>query len=318
VSEPALSPTQERTLQLMRRGDEPLVFADEFVEQLTERATVAVAQLTQRLGGEKLWVSKGWLSKVHGCEVRHLAPDDFSWNAATAAGFVAHKAIELSFNWRGEPHPSVVVDEALARLADQADQRGVYVAGLTDGDWAELRSRAIDRTTKFLQDFPPLPVNAHPVLEASSRWEPPGTITFSGKVDLILGRPAGRESRHLIVDFKSGGHSPHHRNDLRFYALIHTLRHRVPPRKLVTYYLDSSTADAEDVTQGALESALTGTLEGIERHVELTVEGRDPVKRVGVACRWCPVSDDCSEGQAFLRGDEPEPEPDAESDVDTG
>jgi hypothetical protein len=290
VSDPVLSPTQEHTLQLLRRGDEPLEFSEQFVDQLTERATHAVAQLTQRLGGEKLWVSKSWLNKVHGCEVHHLT----------------HKAIELSVNWRGEPHPGVVVDEALARLADQADQRGAFVAGLTDGEWAELRSRAIDRTTKFLHDFPPLPANAHPVLEASSRWEPAGTITLSGKVDLIIGRPAGRESRHLIVDFKSGGHSPHHRTDLRFYALAHTLRSRVPPRKLVTYYLDSSTADAEDVTEGILESALAATLDGIERHIELTVEQRPPVKRVGVACRWCPVSAGCVEGQSYLRGGEPD------------
>ncbi|MEI8239926.1 MAG: hypothetical protein WCI22_10925, partial [Actinomycetota bacterium] len=110
----ALTPIQERNLLMLRRGDEPLVFPVEFVHQLTERATNAVAQLTQRLGGEKLWVSKGWLSKVHGCEVRHLAPDEFSWNAATAAGFVAHKAIELALNWRTEPYPSAVVEEALA------------------------------------------------------------------------------------------------------------------------------------------------------------------------------------------------------------
>jgi hypothetical protein len=301
---PVLTPIQQRTLALLRRDAEPLVFDPEFVQQLTDDATRAVAQLSERLGGENLWVTKGFLAKVHGCEVRHLAPDEFAWSAANAAGFVAHKAIELSLNWRGEPHPGDVVDEALARLADQADNRGSFVAGLTDGDWAELRGRAVDRTTKFLQDFPPLPRSAQPVLEASTRWRPAGTLEFSGKVDLLIGRPQGRESRQLIVDFKSGGHSFHHRNDLRFYALVHTLRHQVPPRKLVTYYLDYSEAEVEDVAEGTLEAALTATLEGIERHVELTVEGRPPVKKVGIACRWCPLASECVEGQSFLRGDD--------------
>ena len=36
--------------------------------------------------------------------------------------------------------------------------------------------------------------------------------------------------------------------------------------------------------------------------IELTVEGRAPVKRVGVACRWCPIAADCAEGQSFLHG----------------
>ena len=304
-----LTPAQQRTLDVIRRSGDPLVFDDDFIDHLIAEAATAVAELSARLQGEQLWVSKGFLSRVHGCEVLHLAPDDFAWKPTTAAGFVAHKAIELSLHWRGEPHPATVVDEALARLADQADSRGAYIAGLTEGEWAELRSRAVDRTTKFLQDFPPLPVSSHPVLEAATKWRPPGTIEFSGKVDLVVGRPQGNEARLLIIDFKSGNQSPHHRDDLRFYALLQTLRQAVPPRKLVTYYLDYSTSDVEDVTEGTLQSALLRALDGIERHIELTVEGRPPVKKVGVACRWCPLQATCAEGTAFLRGDDADIEP---------
>jgi CRISPR/Cas system-associated exonuclease Cas4 (RecB family) len=302
VQEPvALTPTQERTLALLRRAGDPVVFDEEFVDDLQQQALDAVAHLSERLGGERLWVSKGFLSAVHGCEVQHLLPNDFAWTPATAAGFVAHKAIELSLNWRGEPTPLDVVDEALARLADQADQRGAFVGALTDGEWAELRSRAVDRATKFMQDFPPLPRAAQPVLEAAAKWRPPGTIEFSGKVDLVIGKPNGRESRLLIVDFKSGYRSFHHRDDLRFYALVQTLRHGVPPRKLVTYYLDYAESETEDVTEGTLQSALARALGGVERHVELTVEGRPPDKRPGVACRWCPLREECDEGRSFLR-----------------
>jgi hypothetical protein len=235
--------------------------------------------------------------------VLHLEPDDFEWRPATAAGFVAHKAIELALNWRGEPAPAQVVDEALARLADQADARGAFVAGLSDADWAELRSRAIDRCTKFLQDFPPLPLSAQPVLEAAAKWRPAGTIELSGKVDLQVGKPSGRESRLLIVDFKSGNRSHHHREDLRFYALVQTLRQSVPPRKLVTYYLDYAEGDVEDVTEGILRAALDRALAGIEKHIELAIEGRPPVKRPGFACRWCPLSSGCVEGLSFLNRD---------------
>ena len=301
---PALTPAQERTLGLLRRADEPMVFPEEFVAGLIADATAAIAELSERLGGETLWVSKSFLARVHGCEVLHLQPNDFEWRPSTAAGFVAHKAIELAINWRGEPAPAQVVDDAMARLADQTDGRGQFVAGLSDGDWAELRSRAIDRCTKFLQDFPPLPMAAHPVLEASAKWRPAGTIELSSKVDLQVGKPAGRESRLLIVDFKSGYKSFHHRDDLRFYALVQTLRQTVPPRKLVTYYLDYCESEVEDVTEGALTAALARTLDGIEQHIELTAEGRRPVKRMGPACRWCPLLAECAEGRSFVHGDD--------------
>lgn len=301
---PELTPTQQRNLALMRRTGEPLVFPEADIDALVGDATDAIAELSGMLGGLNLFVSKGFISRVHGCEVLHLQPDDFSWSPATAAGFVAHKAIELALNWRGEPTPAIVVDEALARLADDANQRGAFVAGLDDGAWAELRSRAIDRTTKFFHDFPPLPSAAHPVLESNAKWRPEGTIEFSAKVDLAIGKPQGRESRLLIVDFKSGYRSHHHRDDLRFYALLETMRHRVPPRKLATYYLDYSESEAEDVTEGILRAALDRTLSAIERHIELTVEHDEPQKRVGGACRWCPVKADCPEGTAFLRADD--------------
>ncbi len=296
----ALTPTQQRTLALIRRDPEAKVFDEAFVAELVTGATDAVAALSARLGGEKLWISKGRLASVHGCELKYLQPDDFAWTPATAAGFVAHKAIELAQYWRGAASPLDAVDEALARLADQADGRGAFVEGLSSADWAELRSRAVDRTTKFLQDFPPLPRSAQPVYEASARWQPPGTIEFSGKADLVVGRPAGRESRLLIVDLKSGSRSFHHRDDLRFYALLQTLRHSVPPRQLLTYYLDYAEGDAEEVTEGILEAALHRALAGIERHIELAVEGRPPHKRPGMACRWCPLRTTCEEGRAFL------------------
>ena len=77
----------------------------------------------------------------------------------------------------------------------------------------------------------------------------------------------------------------------------------VPPRKIASYYLDYSEADTEDVTEGMLLSALARTASGIERHIELTVEGASPVKKVGVACRWCPLRNDCPEGRVYLNTD---------------
>ncbi|MCU1361620.1 MAG: hypothetical protein JWN99_2909 [Ilumatobacteraceae bacterium] len=297
-----LSPTQLRLLDQLRRDPTPLVFDDGFIDDLLARAHDAMAHCSERLGGERLVVSKGFLVNALGCETRHLQPDSFSWSPATAKGFVSHKAIELGAHWPGEPVPEVLVDEAIARLGDDASQRGDFVAGLTDGDRAELRGFAVDRVTRFLQDFPPIPARSQPVYEARTRWSPPGCIELVGKTDLVIGKPDGRISTRLIVDFKTGWRSVHHRDDLRFYALLETVVRRVPPRRLVTYYLDAAEADVEDISEGVLEAALARLVGGIERHVELVIERRAPKKTTGSSCRWCPALPNCDEGRAHLSG----------------
>ena len=83
-----------------------------------------------------------------------------------------------------------------------------------------------------------------------------------------------------------------------------TVSSKSPPRKLATFYLDAAQPMVEDVTEGLLRSALMRTLDGIHTLIELTIEGRPPLKRVGYSCRWCPLLDQCSEGKAHLNGDE--------------
>jgi hypothetical protein len=297
---PELTPTQKRLLDQLRRDADPLVFDEEFIDDLVARAETVVDEATEALGGERLVVSKNFLTQVLGCEAKHLLPDTFEWTPANARGFVSHKAIELGAHWPGEPAPEMLVDEALARFADQASNQGDFVAGLTDGDRAELRAGAVERVTRFLQDFPPLPSRAQPVFEARTRWTPKGCIELVGKTDLVIGRPEGRTSTKLVIDFKTGWASPAHRHDLRFYALLETLSRRVPPRRLVTFYLDSADADIEDVTPSVLETALARLEGALKRHAELTVGNQPPLKRVSTACRWCPGLASCHEGRQHL------------------
>ena len=120
------------------------------------------------------------------------------------------------------------------------------------------------------------------------------------RVDLTLGTARGGESRKVIIDVKTGRLSPRHREDLRFYALVETLSRRVPPRLLATYSLDSGSADREEVTHGVLRSALRRTLDAVERMVAIRFEHRRAERTPGVACRWCPVSDDCDTGSRWL------------------
>ncbi len=234
-----LTPVQQRTMDALRRTDPPLVFAPEIVADLRHDADAALADLGARLGDTELYVTKHAIAGVLDCEAHHLAPDPFTWTPARARGQVSHKAIQLLLNWRGEPTPADLVDEALARLADEPTKLGDYVAGLGPGGAADLRGQAVERVTKFLECFPPLDRRWHPMTEASAQFPLEGPIVLRARVDLIIGRPVERESRKVIIDLKSGRIMPRHREDLRFYALVETLCRDVPPRKLATFSLDS-------------------------------------------------------------------------------
>jgi hypothetical protein len=300
-----LTPLQQRTLAVLRRPGEPVVFDGAFLDELTSGFTDALDELGERIAdGDTLWVSKHRLSGVLGCEVQHLTADGFAWSTANAVGQVAHKAIQLMVNWRGEPIPADVVDDALARLADEPTGIGDFVAGLSPADEADLRSLAVEKVTKFAECFPPLDKRSQPVTEARVQWPLDGPIVLSGKVDLVMGKPTGAESRKVIVDLKTGRVSPRHREDLRFYALVETLRSGVPPRKLASFYLDAGEAHVEDVTEVLLRTAARRTLDAIHTLIELTVEGRPPVKRPGSPCRWCTLLASCAEGGAHVRRDD--------------
>jgi PD-(D/E)XK nuclease superfamily len=300
---PQLTPAQERTLTALRRDAEPLVFGATFVDELRTEAVAAIGELAERLDGRSMYVTKHLLGAVHECEVHFLHPDEFTWTAARARGQVSHRAIQLGVHWRGEPSPVDLVDEALARLEDEERDFGRWLAAAGEADRADVRGQAVDRVTKFVESFPPLDPRWHPMTEAAAQWPVDGPILLRARSDLVLGRPAGRESRKLIVDLKTGQFVDRHRHDLRFYALVETLVRDVPPRKLATFYLDSARPMTEDVTEATMHAALRRTLAGIERAIELQIEEATPVKRPGPACRWCPVQDGCGEGRAYLAGD---------------
>lgn len=300
---PLLTPAQERTLGLLRRSGDPVVFDPEVIAELKDTATEAMAHFGDRVGRDSLFVTKHTLGSVLDCEAQFLAPDEFSWSPARARGQVAHRAIQLLLHWRGEPVPIELVDEAIARLEDEERGLSDWLQQISEAERADLRGQAVDVVTKFLESFPPLDPRSRPVTESGTQWPIDGPVVLRGRADLSMGAPSGRESRKLIIDLKTGRALPRHREDLRFYALVETLSREVPPRRLASMYLDAAQPMVEDVTVGTLRSALRRTLDGINRIIELKVESRPPVKSVGAFCRWCTVLVECPDGQKYLASD---------------
>ncbi|MBI2710897.1 MAG: PD-(D/E)XK nuclease family protein [Actinobacteria bacterium] len=305
-SAPALNPAQQQVIErLGSRPSEHPEFAPDLRDDLRRDIE---AELAGALGplpeGTSVFVSKHHLSVVHQCEARWLAEQDvpFVPSVATVRGTVAHKAVELGIAWHGDPNPLELVDEALASLTEGDDRWvGDFLRGASERERAEVRAQANERVAAFLDCWPPLERRWRPVPEARQRADlAGGRVVVQGRVDLVLGRSEGRRAGKVLVDFKTGAWSPAHHEDLRLYALVETLRLGVPPRRLATSYLDSGELRTEDVTVAALEAAGARLVDGVARMVAVRHGGAPASRRPSAACRWCPASATCAEGQAFL------------------
>ena len=239
----SLNPAQRRAVDLLRKPDVPPPAApDGLIARLVTELETGLADLLPHLAGERLHVNKHALARIHACERHYLGTHtDFEWSPRTARGSVVHKAVQLTINWRGEPHPPDLVDEALAILADGDDGLAGWLGGAGEAARAELRSEAVDLVSAFQECFPPLKSSWRPVTETPVRLDLfDGLVRLTGRVDLTLGTHSGNRPGKVIVDLKTGTPAVHHRDDLRFYALLETARIGVPPRGLATYYLDAA------------------------------------------------------------------------------
>jgi len=244
---------------------------------------------------DPVWVSKRVLGQVHTCEGWFVAEQEapFAWSAAAARGTVAHKAVELSVTLRSRPAPLDLVDIAIERLIESDKSLGSWLLDADPAELAQVRGDAADWVVKFDDTFPPLQRAWRPRLESALTVELcGGRVVLRGKVDLALGRAEGTTARVLIVDFKTGRAQPVYAEDLRFYALLETIRVGVPPYRLATFALDSGTWVAEDVDHDVLRSAALRTVDAVAKLVEIG-DGRPATLRAGLACRWCPAAAAC-------------------------
>lgn len=300
-----LSPVQHDVLEQLgaSMADRP-EFAPELRYELRGELERHIEDHVKRLGADdSVFANKHALSAVHGCEGKFMAEQDFpGWSVPLAKGSVVHKAIELSINWRGTPHPADLVDEALAALEHSEQGIGEFVQELSEVDRAQLRSDVVGHVTAFTECWPPLKKEWRPVTESKVRLELfGGQVVLQGKIDLTLGRAQAGKAGKVLIDLKSGKLHPHHLDDMRYYALIETIRIGVPPRRIASYYLDQGRFHPEDITEDILFAAAARASSGIRRMIELQHDGDTAVLRPGPQCRWCRALDTCETGKISLR-----------------
>lgn len=299
---PKLNPAQQQVLDELGSTDRPS-FRDDLRDHLRHELESNLADLAGAVEEPPLFVSKRKLSLIHGCEARFLADEasDFEWSVPAARGTVAHKAIELLIGRRGHPTPLDLVDDAMARL--EADQRGIgdFIAALTEAERADLVTSVNDFVAAFMDSFPPIRRQWVPVSESRVRADLcDDQLALQGAVDLTLGRARGSEAGKVLIDLKTGRPASSHIEDLRFYALLETLKVGTPPRLLVNYYLEAGQPRTEVVSEDLLWSTTARVIDAVEKLVGLLAGDREPSKQTSYGCNWCPALPTCDQGQRYV------------------
>lgn len=277
-------------------GDPDL--ADRLDRELSELTHDAVALIPP---GAQLFLSKSRLDALS-CDGRYLdlGETPFAWSSAMVRGQLAHSGIEIDLAGDRTKDAGRIVAHAWEQLATSGTSAGEYLASLGGVEADDLRAQARRIVLDFRDQFPALPEAWHPRTEQPLRRSlADGRVVVLGRPDLQIGRPTADRRRMLLVDLKTGGrHVLRHRADMRFYALLATLKHRVAPFRVATYYLDEADWDAEDVDEDVLRAALRHLAEGINRAVvlEFARPADDRLRLLaGPQCTWCGRAEECPE-----------------------
>ncbi|HVL90111.1 MAG TPA: PD-(D/E)XK nuclease family protein [Actinomycetota bacterium] len=267
--------------------------------------------------GAAIFVGKYDLDLIHRCEGRWAAKNakEFAWTIQMIRGRVAHTAIEIAMMDPDAGAPLDLIDRAVAALSDGSEQESVatFLKGLDPIDMARLKGEANNAVVGFMSDWPKVDRRWYPRTEASVRVQLfRGRVKLGAKYDMAFGPPDGMRARVVIVDFKTGKRHSSHVDDLRYYALIETLKTGVPPYRVASYYLHEADFHVETVTEELLQTAIRRTADGIRRIAAL--QSRQPVMNPGPHCLFCPARETCEPGMHWIAAERPSAAPEYEDE----
>ena len=293
----SLTRPQRRTLETLLLDGRPRpVFDADLGDRLRERIGGELGELP-----EQVYLSKSRLTNAERCQGRFQAAlanegPPFEHSKKTAGGLLVHRAVEIEVGGREERDAHVVVTTAAERLVDEDAAFATYWTEIDAIARDELVMRAMNQLVLFRETFPPLrPMRSR--LAPMTEWHFKsellgGDLVLDGRVDLSLGRQDGPAAGRLLIDLKGEGAWPEHVEDMRFYALVHTLRFGIPPYRVATVFLASGEWQVEDVSERTLARACDRVVEAARMAAQLA-RGTPPSLTPGRYCSWCPRSATC-------------------------
>jgi hypothetical protein len=270
------------------------------VEGLLARMATAIGEWSelraQGLPGttRPLLVTKSRLTRIT-CDGLQREPVPYTHAWANARGTLTHAAIELDVDGLRAASSADVALRAWQRLAtDRAGDPGSLASWLNARDDDE-RSLLLAESTSLLDGFrevwPALDtVGVRVRTEQRLIAELGGrAIRLQGVPDLMVTSPRqdGR-ARTLLVDLKTGmPRGQQDRDELRFYALLATLRDDVPPFRWATLYVTEGRVEHEDLSEGVLAVAAERVADVIRQAARIVRVEQDRDAEQLVAGAWC-------------------------------
>lgn len=294
-----LTSVQRRTIDQLLDVGEGRAFAPDLEQELREAIERGILPALDP-GMEPLVVSKERLNELDRCEGSFHATlageaPPFEHSAASAAGTLAHRAIEVDVAVGHEVEPRRVVELASERLG--RDRRfAPYWERLDQLERAELAMQALRSLEQFRASFPPVHAFRRALAPLSELWFESrfanGRVKVRGKVDLVLNPARTGRATRVLIDLKGGRARSEHPEDMRLYALLHTLRTGVPPVRVATFFLSSGEWMLEDVTEPTLAHA-AGRVVAAAGSASRRARGDPPNLVPGPHCARCPIRDRC-------------------------
>jgi hypothetical protein len=230
-------------------------------------------------------VTKGQLTRVLSCD-EHAPPVRLACrppSRAMACGAIVD-AVFRHLVTVGSTDDAIADGLAALRVDGSHDELLAWAAELPSTEWSVLVADVEAQTEGLRHRWPRLDPTWMPRTQEPMRVNVAGgAFELATRVDLALGIPEEAVASVALVEVKSGAPRTEHREDLRFTALVETLRHGVPPFAVATYYTTTGELDVDPVTAGTLIEAVDRTIAG-SRLLRDEQAGR---RRGGVARDMC-------------------------------
>jgi hypothetical protein len=292
---------QERLVdELLAWGSPRPLVPDGLVERLLVRLTRGVGDwLDARASGSPgtsrpLLMTKTRLTRL-ACDGLQREPVPYVHTWANARGTLTHAAIELDVDGLRQRPGQEVAEQAWQRLAtDRAGDPASLAAWLNARDAGE-RALLIEESTALLDGFrevwPDLGdrvVRVHTELRLVAHLGG-RAIRLQGVPDLVVtSRRRDDRARTLVVDLKTGmPRGQQDRDELRFYALLATLRDGIPPFRWATLYVTEGRIEHEDLSEPVLAVAAERVADALIQAARIArVEQGSEVEQLAAGA-WC-------------------------------
>ncbi len=232
------------------------------------------------------------------CDGRYLdlLESAFAWSQPTVRGQLVHRAVALDHHIGRSVSTAELLGHAWDEFRMSGEGATEWAATQSPLQVASLQAEAATVVEEYRETFPLLPDTWRIVFEPTIKVRfGAGAVAVRGRPDLVLGRAVPHERRMMLVDLKTGNRSRKDAQDMRWYALLATMKYRQAPFKIATFYVDEGTWVEETVTEDVLEAAARGLVDRLETALRLTDRSVAEVLVAGPMCRWCGRAPTCPE-----------------------